>query len=187
MVDPKNITNYEASDYELQEVMLFWICAAGKNGTTAARCLDNLLNEINPQRELPFRVLRRLTIETISFLLKKHGIGCYNQKARTIFDLVQRDPNLRSCDPSLLETIWGIGLKTSRCFILHSRPGAKIAGLDTHVLKFLGTKGFDVPKSTPTNKKKYMELEQAFIEIAEKEGKTPAALDLEIWNTYSAG
>ena len=63
----------------------------------------------------------------------------------------------------------------------------RFAGLDTHILKFLTAKGFDAPKSTPASKKKYVELEQAFIEIAEKEGKTPATLDLEIWNTYSAG
>jgi len=75
-------------------------------------------------------------------------------------------------------------MKTSRCFILHSRKDSRYAGLDTHILKFLKGYGFKVPKATPA-KKKYLELEQQFLYIADSQNKSPAELDLEVWNAYS--
>ena len=43
MIDPTNITDYNRSIYSLQEVLLFWICAAGKNAISAARGLEKFL------------------------------------------------------------------------------------------------------------------------------------------------
>lgn len=60
----------------------------------------------------------------------------------------------------------------------------RIACLDTHVLKYLGELGHDVPKTTPTGKK-YRELEKAFIEHCDEVGKDIATLDLEVWNRYA--
>ena len=119
-------------------------------------------------------------------MLKKHGVGCYTHKARTIYELVHSGLGLDTCTAEELEKIYGIGMKTSRCFILHSREGAQYAGLDTHILKFLRAEGYDAPKSTPP-KKKYLELEKIFLKIAKNKKKLPADLDLEVWNAYSIG
>ena len=186
MINPAAITDYKASEYKLQETILWWICAAGKNGTLTSIYLDNMLSEMEPSRtEEPFRVLRRLTRETIAHMLKRHGIGCYNNKSRSIYELVHSGIDLKTCTAEELENIYGIGMKTSRCFIIHSREGAQYAGLDTHILKFLGSRGISVPKATPSSKEQYLKLEKEFLKLAQEAGKSPAALDLEVWNAYS--
>jgi thermostable 8-oxoguanine DNA glycosylase len=77
-------------------------------------------------------------------------------------------------------------MKTSRCFILHTRKNARVAGLDTHMLKFLRSKGhFDAPKSTPSNEKNYDRFEKLVLKYADEAGKTPAEFDLDVWNSYA--
>lgn len=185
MIDPANITNYELSEKELQYNIIFWICAAGKNGTTISRLLDALWETINLENDYPFNVIKNDSLENLAWTLQVHGIGCYKLKARAILEIANSDIDLKTCTTEDLERIHGIGMKTSRCFILHTRPNERYAGLDTHILKFLRTYGIDAPISTPSSKKKYLELEKKFIEIADSLEVTPAELDLAIWNQYS--
>lgn len=83
-----------------------------------------------------------------------------------------------------LEQIHGVGMKTSRFFVVHSRPDQRYTILDTHILKWLGKQGYNVPKSTPP-RKRYLELEKTFLDECDKRNRNPAELDLEIWNEYS--
>lgn len=115
--------------------------------------------------------------------MKSAGIGCYSQKAITFMQLAESNLNLKSCGVEDLEKIKGIGPKTARCFLIHSRPNQRLAGLDTHILKYLREKGIDAPLSTPPAKK-YKKLEQEFIKLADNAGKSVAEFDLEIWLTY---
>ena len=71
----------------------------------------------------------------------------------------------------------GIGMKTARCFIIHSRENASYSGLDTHMLKHLTSLGYNVPKSTPS-RKLYLTLEQIVIKLAAERKMTPAEYDL---------
>jgi thermostable 8-oxoguanine DNA glycosylase len=190
MVDPENITEFDLCNYELEERILFWICAAGKNGRTAARSLQLLMDATAAIYWGPLASIYRAWLERdLPHLLKFCGIGCYNSKARSfleLYDAVQSGLDLRTCSAYALEQIHGIGMKTSRCFIMHSRYGARYAGLDTHILKYLRAQGIeDVPKSTPSSKKQYLRLEKEFLRMADEQGKLPSVLDLEIWNKYS--
>ena len=193
MIDPKNITKYNQTTAELEEFILFWVCAAGKNAQSAAKGLDNFLSLPN-KGSSPFEKVNRYSEKFIQsprslfYLgidLKFCGIGCYNQKARTFLELANSNLDLHACSAQELETITGIGMKTSRCFILHSRRNAQYAGLDVHILRYLGNLGYTVPKQTPA-KKKYLELEKVFLEIAKQKGLSPADLDLKIWKEYSS-
>lgn len=76
-----------------------------------------------------------------------------------------------------------MGLKTSRFFLVHSRPNVRVAVLDTHILQWMKDEGYDVPRQTPTNKKKYREIEDKFLAECDKRGVSPAQLDLEIWKS----
>lgn len=189
-MDPENNTDYGLSDWELQERILFWVCAAGKNGRVAARSLGNFLRSIDTDILGPMAAIYRASlVEDIPQLMKYSGIGNYTSKSKTFLDLsyliLTEQLDLRTCTTEELEQIHGIGLKTSRCFILHSRPNAKYAGLDTHILKYLRSKGIEnVPRSTP-GKKEYLRLEKEFLKIAEEKNMNPADLDLKIWNRYS--
>jgi len=117
--------------------------------------------------------------------MKDCGIGCYTNKARTFAELAMSKINLKTCTASDLESIHGIGPKTARCFLLHSRKDAQVAGLDTHMLKHLRKLGYeDVPKTTPTGKK-YLTFENYVLSLAKEVGMSPAEFDLYIWNKYS--
>lgn len=190
MIDPSKISNFNLTDYELEENMMFWVLAAGKNGRTAAKCLNKLLLLISGAEETPLESVTKIKIDTLAFFMKTVGIGCFNNKAKTLNELANKvlneNLNLRTCAAGELESIYGIGMKTSRCFILHTRRGARYAGLDTHLLKFLRREGVEnVPKHTPGSKKEYLRLENEFLKIADKLKKEPFALDLEVWNYYS--
>ena len=185
MLDPNQITNFNSTDNELQEVILFWICVAGKNADTTARNLDRLLDSIDGFS--PFEKIKKVGAGKLPQTLKKFGIGCYNNKAKSIWEMINSNLDLRTCLIEDLEGIYGIGPKTSRCFIIHTRRDAKCAGLDTHILKFLRSKGHDVPKSTPSSKKQYKELEELFLKYTEESGQSIAEFDLGIWRYYANG
>jgi thermostable 8-oxoguanine DNA glycosylase len=191
MVNPEKITNYRLTDSQLEEHILFWVCAAGKNGRTAAKSLNKLLKMVCGPLGGPMHgVFVASNLYDLPDLMRACGIGCFNNKARTFTELATEvlggRLNLRTCSADDLEKIYGIGMKTSRCFIMHSRDNARCAGLDTHILKYLKAEGIEnVPKSTPGSKKQYKRLEQEFLRLADEQGKQPATLDLEVWNKYS--
>lgn len=197
MVDPNNITDFNATDEKLEEYIIFWVLVAGKNATTTAKSMELLFNRLNreyyglPQSiRTPFNLIKNF-INNEGFmafvqLMKTCGFGQFNQKARYLEDLVNSRIDLRTCTVEDLEAIKGIGPKTARCFLLHNRPGQRLAGLDTHILKYLASLGYDVPKSTPTGKK-YREVEALFLKVADEKGMEPADLDLKIWLHYKQG
>jgi len=185
MIDPNNITNFNSTEKELQEVLLFWVCVAGKTASTMARGLDKLLNSLKGNS--PFEKIKNIGAGKLPQTLKKFGIGCYNLKAKSLWELVNSNLDLRTCSAEDLENIYGIGPKTARCFIIHSRRNANCAGLDTHILKFLRSKGHNVPKSTPSTKKQYKKFEDLFLGYAKKSGQSIAEFDLNIWRYYANG
>jgi len=192
MIQPDKITNYNLTHPELEEHILFWVAAAGKNGMTAARYLQKLLDSMivwygpksfdHKHGITPFKIINNPEAH-LETHMKDAGIGCYKAKANTYRDLAKSGLNLKTCSAKDLEQIKGIGKKTSRCFILHSRPNQQYAGLDIHILKFLSDKGYKVPKATPAGRK-YDQVEQFFLKEAKKAGKPVSEFDLAIWNEY---
>ena len=185
MIDPSNITDYNLTPHKLEEALLFWICVAGKTAKTIAPRLDNLLNSL--EGNSPFEKIKNTGLDQLSVKLKENGIGCYSIKAKSLWDLVNSGLDLSTCTVDDLEGVYGIGMKTSRCFLIHSRSETNCAGLDTHVLKFLRDMGHDVPRSTPGSKKKYKEIEQLFLNYVNDSHMSVAELDLYIWRLYSNG
>lgn len=185
MIDASKITDFNLDTKGLETRLLFWACAAGKNGTTAARLVSEFLERIDG-KESPFNKIKTFDKEELVTILKDVGIGCYNHKARTMLELANSGLDLSTCSTEELEKIYGIGMKTSRCFILHSRKDSQCAGLDTHILKHLRANNIkDVPKSTPTSKKQYLRLEYEVLRLAKDAGMAPADYDLQVWNKYS--
>ncbi len=192
MIDPSNITNCNLTDSALEAHIFFWVTAAGKNGRTAARCLEALLGALTYNNRSPFTTIKDVYESNIphplSECMRNFGIGCYNLKSKTFYDLATSGLDLRTCSTEDLEKIKGIGPKTARCFILHSRKGARLSGLDTHMLKHLREMGIEnVPKSTPSSKKKYMILEQEVLRLADEAKMSAADYDLKVWRHYSIG
>lgn len=189
MIDAANITNYALSYEELEARLIFWVLAAGKNGTRAAEITNKMVCawEVQSPNMTPFEVLRQFKLANIIELCKMYGTGCQSAKGRSLYEIANSGLDLRTCSVYSLEQIYGIGMKTSRCFIMHSRKDARVAGLDTHILKHLASLGYDVPKNTPSSKKLYLTLEQEVVKLADAAGMTPADYDLMIWNKYKIG
>jgi thermostable 8-oxoguanine DNA glycosylase len=184
MVDPVKATDFNRKEEGLQEFLLFCIAVAGKNATRTAANLNNLLEYGKDFCEgTPFQIILAIQEhEDLAKTMKSFGFGCYNIKSKGLLVAASSGLDLKTCTVEQLEALYGVGMKTARYFVLHTRKNAQVACLDTHVLKWLSYyTGYAVPKNTPT-KKKYLELEQAFLKIATAMNTSPADLDLKIWN-----
>lgn len=191
MIEPDHITDYRRTEPQLQEFLLFCVLVAGRQARFIADRLDQILHRARNQtgRTWPFPALRDYreilasTGLTLGDSLQNHGIGCFTLKAQGIEHLLDKPLDLRTCTVEELELIPGVGPKTARFYILHSRPDSNVAVLDTHILSWMREKGVKrVPSQTPANGS-YRRLERSFLAMARRRGVSPAELDLDIWRS----
>jgi thermostable 8-oxoguanine DNA glycosylase len=182
-IDPKNITKFNRTEAELQEFLLFCIVVAGKNSRQQAVKLDKFLSPWSHQT--PFEVILSMASQKC---LRGHLVlakfGQYDRLEAAFKGVASILKPLSEVTITELENIKGIGPKTARFFVMHSRPNQRVATLDTHILRWLRGLGYNAPKQTPSGKK-YLELERIFLDWADVFGQTAAELDLELWRHYS--
>jgi thermostable 8-oxoguanine DNA glycosylase len=193
-VDPYNITNYNRTKSELECFLLFCIVVAGKTAYIQARKLDEFLTSVNtrlmmPEHVNPFQSLKSAEQHGILFEeIKKAKLGQYKKIYSGFKYITEREYNLSRMTPQILEEIPGVGMKTSRFFLLHSDTfyKDKIAILDTHILKFI-KENIDerAPKSTPVIPLTYRFWEERFLSWCEQNNKNVAEFDLEVWKSYA--
>jgi thermostable 8-oxoguanine DNA glycosylase len=198
MIDPVNIIKYDYTDRELEELLVFGVCVAGKTAKVIAPKVHAFCGH-HPTMT-PFQVMYSDLAHNNAFTEMYHQkLGKYKVLDRAFFDMVTKckwsgNPHartgvhlidLRTCTVEELEGINGIGPKTARFFLMSSRRNVRHAALDTHILKYMKTRGITCPKSTPSNRKLYARLENEFLKLADKSGMTPAEFDLKIWNMYA--
>jgi len=185
MITPTSITNYNRTEAELEEFLMFAILVAGKGAEQQAKKLDAFLS--HKHEATPFEYLEYLFVgNRIMFrnAIRHHKFGQYNRIEEAFKGILRFKGKLKNVTIENLESIKGIGSKTARFFILHSRPNQRVAVLDTHILKYLKNMGHNVPKATPS-KNKYKVIEELFIQIADGLQMSIADLDLHIWKTYA--
>lgn len=170
-----------SDDNMLEAWALFCIAVAGKSAKTTIRAINSFLSE-RLEDESPFAYVHRLACSgKLRSTLKVHRVGQYNKLVKAYCMLCSFSVELlRNCHVDDLETIPGVGPKTSRFFVQSTRENTRYAVLDTHVLAWLREQGYDVPKSTPT-KKNYAKIEALYLQIADKLGLSPRDLDAQIW------
>lgn len=184
MVNPDELTNFNRSTEEAQELMLFSVLVANKPAKRTSELLERFLNSLKGNS--PFDKVKKLIKQNkLLEKLQEFRTGQYTRIEKSLRQLVEADLDVRKCSVEDLEKIHGIGPKTARMIVLHSQKDKFYCVLDTHLLKFLRDElKLDAPKTTPSGKK-YKELEQKFLDYAKKVGKLPANLDLEIWKRYA--
>lgn len=186
IIDPKDITDYNRTENELQTFWLFCILVAGKNSDTTSRALTKIVGDLAPW-DNPFDGIRRIGFEGLQDILRKYKTGQYDRIARAIWHSLDLD--LRTCSVEDLTKIHGVGPKTARFFLLHSREFCEEIVLDTHILNWMKTKcGIEnVPDNTPQNTKKYAELSAICRDLMEQNypGLSLAKIDLLIWTEMS--
>ena len=186
MITPTTITNYNRTETELEEFLMFAILVAGKGAEQQAKKLDQFLrHSMYEYIGMPFDHVAFLNHwGWLEIQMKQFKLGQYKRIGHAFREILQFKGKLKKVTIEELESIPGIGSKTARFFVLHSRPNQRIAVLDTHILKYLKGMGHNVPKSTPA-KNKYKAIEQVFIQIADDLNMSIADLDLHIWKTYA--
>ena len=188
LINPKKITNFNRTKADLELFAIFAVCVAGKKAQqTADKVNDHFRDTETPTKRLtPFETIKSLiNIRVFGAYLQMAKVGQYKRIYRALRDLAESGIDLKTCTVEDLEAIHGIGPKTSRFIIMHSRPNQRLATLDTHILRWMRDQGIDTPKATPQSKKLYQKLEQKFLTLCDKCGMIPSQLDLKIWKQYS--
>ena len=197
MINPAEVTNYNRTQSELQEFLLFCINVAGKKSSVEAPKLEVFLQRAKDitakhrKSELmkdasPFDSIRALIkMGRLEEIMHWAKLSPYKQRYNSYVDVVKiRD--LQKVTLNRLLKVTGIGLKTARFFLSHSREDFDEPMLDTHILHFLRDQGYaNAPKSTPSNENVYHYFANIFKDIARQLGKSVTDLDLEIWKQYS--
>lgn len=136
----------------------------------------------------PWWWLHEMTEAQIRECLERAKTGQYTRLTnfiRAIFPAIARkELNLKTCTRDELIQYPGFNLKSASFFLLFTREEAEdeIACLDTHILAHMRENGIapDAPKVTPTGKK-YLALEQTWLEHKRSIKRNGAELDFEIW------
>tara|TARA_Y100001937_G_scaffold11605_1_gene14397 strand:+ start:120 stop:704 length:585 start_codon:yes stop_codon:yes gene_type:complete len=190
MIDPKKVTNYNRTQWQLQEFLLYCICVAGKKSEIETRKLDLFLEGAREQNLYPFDYIRQLRARSeLMKELNKCKIAPYKQRYNSFEDCADFMPDdLIGITIEELQMVRGISTKTSRFFLTHSDKDFNEPVLDTHILRYLTDVGYkNVPKSTPQNPKIYEKFANLFKRLANFEGMSVADFDLKIWKQYSYG
>ena len=163
---------------------MFCIMVAGKSAKQTAQKLNQFL-DYRKDGESPFDYLDRLKKEeSLDYMMKQCRLGQYGRLEKAFTGILKFHGRLHEVSVSDLESITGIGPKTARFFVLHSRKNIQHAVLDTHILKWLRSHGENAPKSTPSGNK-YIQLENRFLQLANDYQMSVADLDLAVWKQYS--
>jgi thermostable 8-oxoguanine DNA glycosylase len=186
-VDPTNITHFDRDTNQLESFWLFCMFVAGKNSDYASRCLSKLIHGMSKRGyDDIFNYFKDLGRDGIHNALVASKVGQYGRLTKGIMQSL--DLNLRTCTLDDLLNIHGVGNKTARFFLLHTRAGGNWAVLDTHILAWLRDHGVEnAPKNTPTNSELYCELEKQFRYLSRLEYPylSDAQIDLLIWSDQS--
>jgi len=181
MIHPDRITNFNRAPWQLEEFLLFCVCVAGKSAHTQAERLERFLGSVAGRRGPIQKVRALLGSGQLRSALERAGIGQYRRIGAAFGELASKRFDLASVSIEDLESITGIGPKTARFFVLHSRPGQRVAVIDRHVLGFLRECGLTTLLRPPGDAKRYRELEEVFLQQADAEGRAPHELDLSVW------
>jgi thermostable 8-oxoguanine DNA glycosylase len=194
LIDPYKITNYNRTKNELEEFLLFCIVVAGKTAYIQAEKLEQFLESTNtrlmmPEKVSPFQSI--ISAEQHGILMQeiqKAKLGQYRKIYSAFKYISENKIDLNRMTTELLELIPGVGMKSSRFFLLHSDINWQnhIAILDTHILKFI-KENIDnrAPKSTPSIRVTYKYWEDVFLHWCEQNNKNVADFDLEVWKSYA--
>lgn len=189
--DPYKVTNFSFDDFDLELFAIFAIVVAAKNADVQSEKLDQFLS-FEPNAKSPLDAVEMMLKKgTFVSNMVKVKLGQYDRLAVSIPRLL--DVNLRTCTIADLENIHGIGRKTSRFFILHSRPAQRICALDTMLLCKAIDEGYpNCPTVTPSNYQEYEKISSFLLDVFDREAnelglshdERYAHLDLKWWKHY---
>lgn len=189
MIDPDDIVNHAATVPELEEQILFWVAAAGKDAFATARALDRFLGTRGRRvRHSPFGRVRRVPEPELPGRLRACGFGCFNQRAASFRWLARAGLDLRACEVDDLIRCPGINFKTAKGFLLYTRPGAVHVVADRHFFAYMRERGCgDCPKDSPQTLRRYEHWERKGLAEAARLGLSALEFDRLFWRARRRG
>ena len=205
LANPKAVTDFARDDFDLELFALFAVCVSNKNADQqSAKLAQFLLME--PTAESPLDAVQLMMKKgTLRENLVAAKLGQYDKRLVPAFKTLT-EINLRTVAwEDLMYTagskngkraakgVQGIGQKTAKFFVLHSRAQQRICALDAMILLYAAEQGYpDCPLVTPGDETLYKKIEafvlDCFDRQAEAEGLTKAeryaVLDLRTWEYY---
>lgn len=186
--------------HELEIFLIHCVIVAGKNAPFGNAKTKALLK--NSGGKSPFEYIKSLILRNqLDHVLRTNKVGNYT-KMNCCFTAIQETGlDLETCTVEQLEAIPYVGLKTSRYFLMYTRPEEEtndLAVIDTHALKWcrkdpwakkrlkeLGVT--NIPDSTParTAKKLYLKIQQVICEDAKRKGISARKWDSDNWDEES--
>ena len=164
------------------------INVAGKKSSIESPKLEVFLQRAKDitKESSPFNCIKKLIqLGRLQEIMHWAKLSPYKQRYNSYVDAVKLG-DLQKVTLNRLLQVPGIGLKTARFFLSHSREDFDEPMLDTHILQFLRDNGYrNAPKSTPSNLGVYNYYANIFKMFARVSGKSVTDLDLEIWKQYS--
>lgn len=175
---------------QLEQFALQAIAVAGKSAQSTHAAIERFIGSAESQYgpQTPFcHVLQLEADGNLLAAVCASKMGNNKKNAKAFLEIARSGINLRTCSNHELEALYGIGKKTSRFFLLYTRPDAQHVVLDVHILKWLRDIGHDAPASTPSNSLEYDKWSTVFALEADKLKMTIKELDRTVWNQYSTG
>jgi hypothetical protein len=193
MIDPNNVTNTARTPEELEEFLLFCVVVAGKNADQQSAKLERFLGGRRPFAHI--RSSHRAG--RLEERLREVRLGKYSLLGRSFRELSASGADLGACTWEQLTLFPGIGIKTAKFFVLHSRPGQMHGVLDTHVLAWMRERwapgGLAVPRHSPQDPRAYRFWETVYFGmVSARHHGGPRAVDwakfdLDLWKERRGG
>ena len=169
-IDPKRITLFDRTNSMLEWFLFFCISTAGKNAEVQANKINGMIDHVlaSPHGPKGIYGFSDGCADWLVQFSKCFGIGKYTilrESADHIYENNLRH-KLDSITLEELLEIPGVGNKTARFFLMHSRPGFTGAVIDTHIHGWLEKVcQSELPK--PTTDAKYQSLERLWLSMTE--------------------
>ena len=194
--DPDKVTNFARTPAEHQEFLMFGAAVAGKDARFTSKQLGRAWSSlryqetkrrtqarmraephIHPRQHFeraaaevkqlsPYELVR--SARNLEGTLHRAGATPHTLRAKTFRALAQRDLAPEKADFETLASVPGVGSKTAKFYLTHSRAGERHAVLDTHLLGWMRDHGVRAPRHTPGSPTQYRKLEQQYLALADK-------------------
>ena len=171
---------------------------AGKNADQQALKLERFLGG-----RRPFAFIRASDRDgTLESRLRESRLGKYSLLGRSFRELSRSGADLGACPWEELTRFPGIGIKSAKFFVLHSRPNEMHGVLDTHVLGWMrdhwepdGPRPAAVPRHSPQDHRNYRFWETVYFGMvtarhhrrANGAAVDWARFDLDLWKERRGG
>jgi hypothetical protein len=182
---------------ELEIFLLHAVIVAGKNAPFANNALKRFIGE---WERSPFALIRsHIQRGVLDDCIKQARLGNYNKMGTCFRRLVSSKLDLETCGIDELEAIPYIGCKTSRYFLMYTRPvhqTNRIAVIDTHTWKWVKSDPWakqrllemgveTIPDKPPSDRKRYRLFEEVVVADAHRKGISTRNWDIANWNKES--